>query len=69
MSSKPELPPVPDAALAPLLDGAIAAFSLTVEPDWHKEALANLRFIADAAHLVLSYELGDEAEPAAVYRP
>ncbi|OYW33337.1 MAG: hypothetical protein B7Z41_05645 [Rhizobiales bacterium 12-66-7] len=63
------VPPVPDAALELMLDGAIAGFALKVEPDWRAEALVNLRTIADAAQLVRGIDLGDEFDPAPVYRP
>lgn len=58
-----------DEALVQMLDGTLAAYGITPEPDWRTEALANLRAVADAAHLVMSLDLGDEAEPAPVYRP
>ncbi len=63
------LPKVEDAALEKLLDGALAADAVTVEPQWRSEALKNLRAIADVATLVRSLDLGDFEEPAAVFRP
>lgn len=62
-------PPVPDAALAALLDGALAAYSIPAQEEWRAEALANLRTIAAAAALVHGLDLGDHAEPAPVFRP
>ncbi|MFG1465193.1 AtzG-like protein [Xanthobacter sp. DSM 24535] len=70
--SKPIERPVPavsDGALELMLDGAIEAFALKVEPQWRAEALVNLRMIADAANLVRGLDLGDEFDPAPVYRP
>ncbi|QTL01603.1 DUF4089 domain-containing protein [Aquabacter sp. L1I39] len=64
--------PVPAAEerdLERLLDGAIGAFAISVEPEWHREAMAYLRNIADAAAFVMAYDVGDECDPAPVYRP
>lgn len=69
LSDEMPFPKAPDDALARMLDGTLAAHGITPEPQWRAEALANLRAIADAAHLVMSLDLGDEAEPAPVYRP
>ncbi len=66
------LTPVPAAEerdLERLLDGAIGTFALTVAPEWHREAMAYLRNIADAAAFVMAYDVGDECDPAPVYRP
>lgn len=65
------LTPVPAAEerdLERLLDGAIGVFALSVEPEWHREAMAYLRNIADAAAFVMAYDVGDECDPAPVYR-
>lgn len=62
--------PLPEERdLERLLDGAIGVFAIPVEPDWHREAMAYLRNVAEAAHFVMAYDLGEEAEPAPVYRP
>lgn len=61
--------PTSDAALDLLLDGAVAAYSIPLRPDWRAAALQNLRTIADAADLVRGAALDDHQEPAAVYRP
>lgn len=63
------VPSVEERDLERLLDGAIGAFALAVEPEWHREAMAYLRNIADAAAFVMAYDLGDECDPAPVYRP
>lgn len=63
------LPRVDDAALAHLLDGALAAHGVAALPEWRAEALSYLRSIADAATLVRALDLGDAEEPAPVYRP
>ncbi|OYW59709.1 MAG: hypothetical protein B7Y70_00635 [Rhizobiales bacterium 35-68-8] len=68
-ASTPPLPRVEERDLERLLDGAIGAYGLGVEPAWHREAMANLRSVADAAHFVMAADLGDEAEPAPVFRP
>lgn len=68
----PEKTPIPaphDRDLERLLDGAIGVFDIPIEPEWHREAMAYLRNVADAAHFVMAYELGDEFDPAPVYRP
>ncbi|MFG1358443.1 AtzG-like protein [Xanthobacter pseudotagetidis] len=69
LSEDMPLPKAADAALAQMLDGALAAHGIAPEPQWRAEALMHLRAIADAAHLVYSLDLGDAAEPAPVYRP
>lgn len=62
--------PVPEERdLERLLDGAVGAFAIPMEGEWHREAMAYLRNVADAAHFVMAYPLEDEAEPAPVYRP
>lgn len=63
------VPPVEERDLERLLDGAIGAFAIPIEPEWHREAMAYLRNIADAAAFVMAYEVGDECDPAPVYRP
>lgn len=68
-ASLPPLPPLEERDLERLLDGAIGAFALDVKPEWHREAMAYLRNVADAARFVMAADLGDEAEPAPVYRP
>lgn len=62
------VPKADDDALAALLAGSVAAFGVPLEDAWRIEALSYLRSIADAAHLVLSRDLGDECDPAAVFR-
>ena len=62
------IPRAGDDALAALLSGSVAAFGVPLEDAWRIEALSYLRSIADAAHLVLSLDLGDECDPAAVFR-
>ncbi|WP_458098158.1 DUF4089 domain-containing protein [Roseomonas sp. WA12] len=62
----PSLPD--DAALLAYLDGAAALHGIPVDPAWRTEVLVNLKAVANAARLVLSAPLGDEAEPAPVFR-
>ncbi|MGU3493203.1 AtzG-like protein [Xanthobacteraceae bacterium A53D] len=69
MSDPTPMPRLSDEAVAQLLDAGIAAFALNVAPEWRDVAFTNLRTIADAAQFVLAADLGDEAEPAAVFRP
>jgi hypothetical protein len=52
-----------------LLSACIASFGLSVEKAWREEALFFLNVNAEAARLVMSVELGDSAEPSAVYEP
>ncbi|WP_029002840.1 DUF4089 domain-containing protein [Azorhizobium doebereinerae] len=68
-NSSTPLPPLSDAAVAELLAAGIAAFAIPAEGAWRAEAFSYLRTIADAAQFVLAHDLGDEAEPAAVFRP
>lgn len=64
-----DLPPLPeDAALLAYLDGAVALHGIPADPAWRPEMLANMKAVANAARLVLSFPLGDEAEPAPVFR-
>ncbi|WP_424137925.1 DUF4089 domain-containing protein [Roseomonas chloroacetimidivorans] len=64
-----DLPPLPDdAALLICLDAAAALHGIPVDPAWRGEILANLRTIGNAARLVQSFPLEDEAEPAPVFR-
>jgi hypothetical protein len=64
-----DLPPLPDdAALLAYLDGAAALHGIPVDPAWRGEVLANMKAVANAARLVLSFPLGDEAEPGPVFR-
>lgn len=55
--------------LARMLDATLAVHGIRPEAAWRADALMHLRAIADAAHLVMSLDLGDEAESAPVYRP
>ncbi|TCT07646.1 AtzG-like protein [Aquabacter spiritensis] len=66
---KTPLPPPEDRDLERLLDGATGAFAIPMQGEWHREAMAYLRNVADAAHLVMAFHLGDEFDPAPVYRP
>ena len=68
MSEPIAFPAPDDLALERLLDGAVGAFAIPIQPDWHREAMAYLRNVADAAHLVMALDLGDECDPAAVFR-
>ncbi|MEP9353722.1 AtzG-like protein [Xanthobacter sp. KR7-65] len=69
MARETPLPKIEDAALAQLLDGALAAHAVTARPEWRAEALSYLRSIADAATLVRSLDLGDAEDPAPVFHP
>lgn len=64
-----DIPPPEDRDLEHLLDGTIGAFAIPMEPAWRPEAMAYLRNVADAAHFVMAFDLGDEFDPAPVYRP
>ena len=48
-------------AMAPLL-------GLAIEPEWRAAVAMNVKTVAAAAGLVLAFPLGDEAEPAPVFR-
>ena len=63
--------PVPGSSesLDALLTASIAVFGLQVPADWRLEARFFLGVVAEAAGLVLSADLGDRTEPAAVYHP
>ncbi|MDM0015082.1 DUF4089 domain-containing protein [Variovorax sp. J22P168] len=52
-----------------LLSASIDLFGLQVEEAWRSEACFFLNIVAQAARLVLAIDLGDDAEPAAVFRP
>ncbi|WP_426955237.1 DUF4089 domain-containing protein [Muricoccus radiodurans] len=66
----PGLPPLPDdAGLTAYLDAATALHGIPVDPAWRPEMLANMKAIAGAARLVLSFPLDDEADLAPVFRP
>ncbi|WPB58274.1 AtzG-like protein [Xylophilus sp. GOD-11R] len=61
-------PPGP-GALDRLLSATIDTFGLAVEPSWREEARSVVGVIAAAASVIQAADLGDRAEPAAVYRP
>ncbi len=67
--AKTPIPAPDDLALERLLDGAIGAFAIPMQPEWRREATAYLRNVADAAAFVMAFDLGDEFDPAPVYRP
>jgi hypothetical protein len=52
-----------------LLSASIATFEIPMQDEWRIEALSFLNAIAEAAHLVGIFELGDYSEPAAVVQP
>lgn len=65
----PPLPPLPDdAALARLVDAAAPLAGIAIDPTWRGEVVANLKATANAARLVLAFDLPDDLEPAPVFR-
>jgi len=62
--------PMPtDADREAALDAAIALHGLAVDPAWRAAILANMKVIGAAAGLALEFPLGDELDPAPVFRP
>lgn len=57
-----------DEDLEALLESGLAANHLRITSSWRPAALAHMRATAEAARLVLSFALDDEAEPAPVFR-
>jgi hypothetical protein len=57
------------AALDRLLSTTIDVFGLTVEPAWREEARYFAGALVASAELLRTADLGDRAEPAAVYLP
>jgi len=51
------------------LDAAIAFNGLTVDPAWRPAILGHMKVTGAAAQLVLEFPLGDELDPAPVFRP
>jgi hypothetical protein len=67
MTDQPFL--APDADREAALDAATVLLGLRVETAWRPEVVAHMKVIAEAARLILDFELEDEIEPAPVYRP
>ena len=51
------------------LDAAIALHGLTADPAWREAILAHMKVVGGAARLVHEFPLGDELDPAPVFRP
>jgi hypothetical protein len=51
------------------LDAAIAFHGLAVDPAWRAAILGHMKVTGGAARLVLEFPLGDERDPAPVFRP
>lgn len=66
-SSKPGLAPDPEA-LDALLSASNALCGIPVQVEWLGDARFFLGVVAQAASLILSLDMGDHAEPAAVFR-
>jgi hypothetical protein len=60
--------PPNDADFAAALDAA-ALNGLTVDPAWRQTILGHMKVTAAVAQLVLEFPLGDELDPAPVFRP
>jgi len=51
------------------LDAAIALNGVAVDPAWRQAILGHMKVIGEAANLLREFPLGDEADPAPVFRP
>jgi hypothetical protein len=51
-----------------MIDGAVKALRLPLEPAWRESVHANLEVTLAHAMAVAEFELPDEAEPAPVFR-
>ena len=60
-------PPFDDKAIDAHIDAAPALVGLTIDPAYRDGVKLNMRATANAARLVLEFELDDEAEPAPVF--
>ena len=61
-------PPLPDDdALGRLVDASLPLHGIAIDPAWRPEVVAHLKATANAARLVLAFELPDELEPAPVF--
>jgi hypothetical protein len=58
-----------DEDRAAALDAAAALHGLTLDPGWRQAILAHMKATGAAARLVLEFPLGDELDPAPVFRP
>jgi len=70
-SRKPNLPSIPEdpAALAAFIDTGAAMNGLTVAPAYREGVKIHLNAVTNAAKLVLSHKLADDAEPGPVFEP
>ncbi len=57
------------AGLTAYVDAALALVDLPVEPELRPRVVMHLDIAAGLARTLLAFPLGDEAEPAPVYRP
>jgi len=51
------------------MDQAAALIGLKLDPEHRPGVLLNLERIAEMAHLVMTFPLPDDCEPAAVFTP
>jgi hypothetical protein len=63
------VPPLDDATLDAFIDSAPELVGLTIDPAYRDGMKTHLRATANAARLVLDFDLGDEIDPAPVFRP
>ncbi|MBS7539326.1 DUF4089 domain-containing protein [Ancylobacter lacus] len=57
------------AGLAAYVDAALTLVDLPVEPELRPRVVMHFDIAAALARTLLAFPLGDEAEPAPVYRP
>ena len=55
-------------ALDAYVDNLSMVLDLHIEEEWRDAVLDNMRTIAQAAHLIMSYPIGDHDEAAPVFR-
>lgn len=51
------------------VEAASAAIGITIPTELRAEVVASFRQIADTAEFVMAMPIGDEIDPAVVYRP
>jgi len=51
------------------VDAAAPLLGIQITPEWRAQVVVHLAIAAEQAKLLLSADIGDEAEPAPVYRP
>ncbi len=52
-----------------LVDAAAPLLGIALTSEWRAQAVIHLTIAAEQAELLLSAEIGDDDEPAPVYRP